>query len=402
MNQIDVINNLISYMKNNNLSSDEIYTSLAAFGINNDIFNNKIINLKYFIQEKIISHLKTNFNSSYFNIHNQENSFTHISLRLNKKNFKGPRSFIKLYISFEYEYIKKIVPLIYKFLIDNRIDFSFKISQTVRNDIFVIRVNNKKDAEKIINFCKNDFIKHYLTNTNPFLPNISKVGVAKDTLDISYNGFISKILYQYISQNRNVDEQNLSKDFENFIIKSYWNATNSKERFMYKIAYQSMNAINNNFNILDYTKENFDYKFDYEMLQQYKRYYTNGIYIYEKFRKKYDIDSEFKIYLSLQANNCLLKMFEENSDNINPKLCLNEIICNQISTDIDYILDRNFQNFDIAFDFKNFKTYTLLPYLYADFAIKYKDISEQEARKIINFVKRNLKFQNNLKNGKLL
>ena len=106
---------------------------------------------------------------------------------------------IKLYIPLDYNHIKDGANQLFDFIASLGIEHQSKIANKIRNDNLVVRVNTLEDAEKIIEFVKNNnYIQEGLIKTNPFLTNYSGVGLAMDN-NYSYNSTICQILSDFIN-----------------------------------------------------------------------------------------------------------------------------------------------------------------------------------------------------------
>ena len=120
---------------------------------------------------------------------------------------------IKLYIPMDESHIYEGVNRLFKFIADSGIKHNSKVGKKIRNDVVVVRVSNIEEAEKVINFVKNDpYIQSSLLNTNPFTINVDGVGIAKDGYR-SYNSELCNNLARFIniliSKNR-LDDLNMS------------------------------------------------------------------------------------------------------------------------------------------------------------------------------------------------
>jgi len=106
---------------------------------------------------------------------------------------------IKLYIPMDYNHIKEGANQLFDFIANSGIEHQSKIANKIRNDNLVVRVNNLEDAEKIIEFVKNNnYIQEGLIKTNPFLTNFNGVGLAMDN-NYSYNSTVCEILSNFIN-----------------------------------------------------------------------------------------------------------------------------------------------------------------------------------------------------------
>ena len=126
---------------------------------------------------------------------------------------------IKLYISLDKEHLYKGAKMIFNYLVDENIEHISNVANSIRTDNIIVRVFNKKDAEKLINFINtNPYLNQGHLKTNPFLMNIGIVGIAQDNYNSYYNvlaAFIKEYLYNY-KKNNKLDKVNGS-DFYNFV-----------------------------------------------------------------------------------------------------------------------------------------------------------------------------------------
>ncbi len=106
---------------------------------------------------------------------------------------------VKLYIPMDYNHIKEGANQLFDFIASTGIEHQSKIANKIRNDNLVVRVNSLEDAEKIIEFVKNNsYIQEGLIKTNPFLTNFNGVGLAMDN-NYSYNSTVCEILSNFIN-----------------------------------------------------------------------------------------------------------------------------------------------------------------------------------------------------------
>ena len=120
---------------------------------------------------------------------------------------------IKIYIPLKYENIESSVQRIFTFINSNNIEHCSKLSRQVRVDDLVIRVYNKNDADKIIEFVNNDEeLSNNMYNPNAFCINEGKVGLTMDR-NLSYNETLSQYICDYISI---VNDQNIFANYYGF------------------------------------------------------------------------------------------------------------------------------------------------------------------------------------------
>lgn len=131
---------------------------------------------------------------------------------------------IKLYIPLKKQNIENNVQRIFDFINQNNIEHRSKLARQTRVDNLVIRVLNKEDADKIINFVNNDLeLTKDMYEPNPFCINEGKVGLAMDR-SLSYNDTVSKYILNYIKE-----------ETERKNIVSYQGFVNYVQRNLYKL-----------------------------------------------------------------------------------------------------------------------------------------------------------------------
>ncbi len=129
---------------------------------------------------------------------------------------------IKLYIPLDYNHIKEGANQLFDFIASTGIEHESKISDKIRNDDLVVRVNNLKDAETIIDYINsNQYIKEGLMKTNPFLPNWNGVGITMDN-NYSYNSTVSELISNFIETLKRYNRLDLLtvEELNKFVISS--------------------------------------------------------------------------------------------------------------------------------------------------------------------------------------
>jgi len=118
-----------------------------------------------------------------------------VSKNVIEKFNKNP---IKIYVPLKKRNIEKNIKKIFDFITTNNIEHCSKLAKNIRTDNLVIRVYDKEDADKIINFINNDLeLNDDMYNPNPFTINEGKIGLAMDRI-LSYNTILSKYIEEYI------------------------------------------------------------------------------------------------------------------------------------------------------------------------------------------------------------
>lgn len=108
-------------------------------------------------------------------------------------------NYIKIYIPVKYNNLKNDVINLFTFLNKNNIKHSSKVSNVVRSDNVIIRLDSKDTAslEKILEYIKNSNIS--LNKPNPFVPTINGIGYMIES-GISYNMEMAKLIDKYTKQ----------------------------------------------------------------------------------------------------------------------------------------------------------------------------------------------------------
>ena len=203
------------------ISKDTFYSALAEYGLTpNEIYKER----KYIINDTI----KNNYfrgwidyfkNDTYLNVYYTEIQGRFLQFNSDDRNAEC----YKLYVSFPEDKMYECVKIIFKFIADNKIANSSKVADCVRSDSVILRINNQKDALKVINFINNNpIIRESCKATNPFLQRSGKVGLAYDRY-MSYNSTLSFMLEKYfVEKRKNNTLANVSTaDFRNYVLQKY-------------------------------------------------------------------------------------------------------------------------------------------------------------------------------------
>ncbi len=137
---------------------------------------------------------------------------------------------IKIYIPQDAKHIEKSAEELFSFLRDNNIPHHSKIGRAIRFDDIVIRVANREDANRILDFARrNKQIQKGMIQPNPFTFNNDGIAMAVDG-SVSYNETVSKYISLYLLRRKK--ENKLAsvncEDFYHFIAEYMQNFT-SKE-----------------------------------------------------------------------------------------------------------------------------------------------------------------------------
>ena len=307
---------------------------------------------------------------------------------------------IEIYIPVKSAYIIKVVPYVYKFLLTNKISFSSKISNFNRSDNFIIYVYDKKDAERLINFC-NQSLKGTVSTINPFIYKIGYIGVSKQLNGISYNVVVASLINEYIEEcilNQRKKSYD-AIDFQNFVNQKYKEADNYIDKSMYYIVAMSLYTIISNKNILNYFEDEIELKFDYEYFNYFEEIKDTKTYKHENVL--IDENNNFKVYLKLQALNCLNKIhIEQYKKPYKEVKKINKKFTYKILEQLDYMLDKK-SDYNIKVNYINKEIYDYIPYLYGYMAYNYKSCNVLETKKLINIIKDTIIKEKNKDNNKI-
>lgn len=190
------------FLENPHLSIDYdvIYGELMVFNSN----NNKI----YRLDRRNIVSVQTAMANRYrydnrVNTYLYNDYFWVIENRHGLKNneyYDELGNSIKLYIAVDPSIINNVASMIFDYIISENILSQSKISKQFRNDALVVRVRNKEDAEKIVNFV-NGINYTSAVKPNPFIHSIGNVSMTLDGT-LSYNNAITKLLSRYFNENK--------------------------------------------------------------------------------------------------------------------------------------------------------------------------------------------------------
>ena len=389
--QIEAVLNYVTYYK---LSTEEVYKLLASYGIDEGTKGEDRTELKNRCASYAENLIRSYSSSGYKlipHVQDQGNYFRHINVTFDKNKDKGVRDVVKLYIPIRSEALEYGTSQIYNYLFQNGINFQSKISGTERAEMFVLRVDSVEDARKVIDFCssKPEIYRNY-TSTNPFMAHVNGIGVAKDTYNRSYNQYVASCISEYARTHN--PRESYTTDFMEFIKNKYAHSNNSQDRYMAATTLENMLAITGGTNVLDSYNEEYYVAFDPNFFYSYKRYRDRSGYFYEdSMGNRINMETNPSLYISLQAQNCMHKMFTEEYSTPTQKIVptrrfkLPSSMANKISRTTDRMMDAKVGAFTpVAVD----NNYTmeevrmLLPYLYADFAQKYKYADIEECKKI--------------------
>lgn len=210
-----------------------IYGELAVYGFNKDE-RNQMIEENYIAQQRILekNDLRTKMSAiaknkgNFYNFLYFDSNSVHKFFLLFKYGYIDKEMTYKIYIPFtSFESDEKQIAAVLEytnFLDNNKIENDSKLSKPNRADSLVSRIRKKEDVKKIIEFINTSEYKDIIYDTNPFLINEGKVGLAFDGT-LSYNTLIAKYIYCYLQEckkENKLDTMN-ANDFRKFILKYY-------------------------------------------------------------------------------------------------------------------------------------------------------------------------------------
>ena len=184
---------------------------------------------------------------------------------------------IKVYIPLDAKHIEEGAKQIFDFLSNNNIPHLSKIGKDIRFDDIVVRLVNKEDADKLINFVNNNkYIQNGLIEANPFAFNNNGIALACDG-NLSYNDTIAGLIDMYIGQKKRENTLNTVsyKDFYSYLINVY------QRQFIE----HNDNSISNQFNINPNNKSELD---NYNNVIRLIVNSQNPTFTYDKFISHYE------------------------------------------------------------------------------------------------------------------
>lgn len=398
--QLEVVINYATYY---GLDQRSIYNLLASYGVDENTKGMDRSDLKTRCAnyaENLINRYVRSGKKISPRVQDQGHYFRHINVTFDETKTRGSRDIIKLYIPIKSEALERGTNLIYDFLFQNGINFQSKISGTERAEMFVLRVDTKEDAEKVINFCssRQEIYGNYSV-TNPCMPHVNGIGIGKDSYNLSYNQYMSTCIAEYAANPNNKNNQNHTTAFMEFLKTKYAYSNKSQEKYMAATSLQNMLAITSDSNILDSFSDSYYYEFDPNFFYAYKRFRDQSGYFYKDQNGNIiNMQTNPSLYISLQAQNCLHKMYTEvySTETMKAvprqKFRLPDTETNKISDVLDRMLDsdrRGMREIVVNNNYKLDEVRMLYPYLYADFARIHKFTNVEECVEIVRLVSQN-------------
>lgn len=181
----------------NDISGDEVYERL--------IFNN-ITSDKMCDQSELFPYWQEHYKKSFHTKCFVSPTWTYFCQFINE-NKDASKSYgkdpIKIYVSLDRDHIYSGAKQIFNFLDVENICHRSKIGRKTRVDNIVMRIYNKEDAEKIINFINsNKYLIEGHNEVSPFNFKCGIVGLVIDNFN-SYNRVLSEFIASYINKIKN-------------------------------------------------------------------------------------------------------------------------------------------------------------------------------------------------------
>ncbi len=118
------------------------------------------------------------------------------------------REHLKVYVPLDGDHIEKGANLLFDFLDQNGISHASKIGKRVRFDDIVIRLVNKEDLSKLLNFIEsNSYIQKGLLPSNPFAFQQNNIALVCDGSK-SYNETVSSLISMYMVEKKRNNQLN--------------------------------------------------------------------------------------------------------------------------------------------------------------------------------------------------
>lgn len=223
---------------------------------------------------------------------------------------------IKVYVPLDYEHIERGVNELFDFLEENNISHISKVGSKIKSDDVVIRLINKEDLYKLLDFIKNNkYLQEGLLKPNPFAYNEGNIALVCDGI-LSYNETLANYIMLYVKKliETNCVKQASLKGFYRFVIE-YYAQTFVEERNPERP--YALKKFANDFSYVDNKEIDIndpfvitDYKYVTKLIieSQAKDYkLDNFVSHYETINKKKKIESSVKFE---NADNMLSKLIE--------------------------------------------------------------------------------------------
>lgn len=406
---------LYDYIKQNNtiLTRDQIYNYLTQFGVDSAQYGSSISD----IREEVVAYVNGKINDlsisdnglsalKRYRVKDQGQNavyFTHMNVSFKGEEEAPTRDVIKMYIPFSKDGLDYNLKMLYNFLFDNGINFQSKLSNDIRCDIFVLRLDSKADAKKVIDFCNNiPSIKGTLGYCNPFVPTESNIGIAHDTHNISYNGFLANVITEYLTKAYSTQERKC--DFDSFFkyvterhndLEQDAAAKGDKAHFMYSELAKNLDMINRKTKPLDALDDGYNVMYNHELFTKYKRYMDKDHnYQYMDLKTKEFVPFKSQQWIELQAMNFLAKLYEQ-STQTKPmtNYAVNDELISYCLSVYDKTKDGNYQLIPSSYQNENIDE--LYTYFYAYLGLTKRDCSLENALLLADQIRNNMVKTNN-------
>lgn len=215
-----------------NINSDVIYSELTVFNSKNK--QNVRINRESLVGIQVKM-------ANYYRDDNSVNTFSngYFWVIENRGNYQDREFYhelgncIKLYVAVDPLTIKNVSLMIFDFMTKENIINQSKISRDMRNDALVLRVRNKKDADKIIKFINEDIKYNSSIKPNPFICSIGNVSITLDGT-LSYNSTLTKLMVAYFQEKQSIGSLDTSSldDFSKYIKNQIEILNNNQNKYL--------------------------------------------------------------------------------------------------------------------------------------------------------------------------
>lgn len=285
-----------------------------------------------------------------------------------------------------------------KVLIENNMSFVFKTPEKIGPDAIVLGMYTKEDAKIILDYCKdNKQIIDNLTINNPFMPHENGVGIVMEVKGRSYTHHLSYLLNKYavnMRENTNLSPNSFTlENFCKYVNEEFNMSRTSKSIFDRYLNYQvllGLNCIIHDKSYLDHLKQLEPIEYEKEFYARYRMHFENNKIIYlNSENNEITEESNYILWLKLQAHSCLQRMYFEKENEI-PKesepLSIN--ICGYLSEIANRVLAEKYYFQTISFADDKIADY--FPYLVAYYAYEKKMALPEEANFIVQEVKKRI------------
>ncbi len=233
---------------------DTFVNTILSYNIRIGDYNKNISTISKKIFDEILLLLpesKAKFSYKDFN------NFYKINIIYNVYNDPTPKVIIDVPVFIEnYE---KISINLTKFLIKNKINSYIKLQKISKNPLLEIRVDNEKEAIKIVNHFKTDEIikEEIKSRVIPFLPEDSLLGFSYEYRPYNFKNFYYVCLYRFFNTLKTEEDVNLD-NLENFVDNLYRTERHLNKKRMTLSIYESIKTINHDEDIYNMFKYNSD------------------------------------------------------------------------------------------------------------------------------------------------